>query len=87
MLPYFEYTEDIENFCRLMGFIIDLPNSHVKYVCMYDLGGFPTPYITSFNLGLDTNPLIPPEKVLIYLTLMLNGYSFSEAINELNAVG
>ena len=87
MLPYFKYTEDIENFCRLMGFIIDLPNTHVEYICMYHLEGFTTPRITSYNLALNTNPLIPPEKVLMYLTLMLNGYSFSEAINELSAVG
>ena len=84
MLPYFEYTEDVENFCKLMGFKIDLPNLHFEYVCMYELGDFPKPYITSYNLDLDTSPLIPSEKVIDYLTLMLNGYSFQKAIKELN---
>ena len=86
MLPYFEYTEDIQNFCQLMGFRIDLPNLHFKYVCMYALEDFSTPHITSYNLDLDTSPLIPPEKVIDYLTLMLNGYSFQKAIKELNVV-
>ena len=87
MLPYFEYTEDVQNFCHLMGFKIDLPNSHFEYVCMYELEDFPTPRITSYNLALDTSPLIPPEKVIEYLTLMLNGYSHRKAVNELNVVG
>ena len=87
MLPYFKYTEDIENFCKLMGFTIDLPNFHFEYVCMYPLEDFPTPYITSYNLDLDNSPLIPPEKVFTYLTLMLNGYSHQKAVKELNVVG
>ena len=87
MLPYFEYTEDVQNFCKLMGFKIDLPNLHFEYVCMYELEDFPTPYITSYNLDLDASPLIPSEKVIDYLTLMLNGYSFQKAIKELNVVG
>ena len=87
MLPYFKYTEDVQNFCHLMGFIIDLPNSHFEYVCMYTLGDFPTPHITSYNLNPDDNPLIPPEKVIHYLTLILNGYSHNKAVNELNVVG
>lgn len=86
MLPYFKYTEDIENFCKLMGFKIDLPNLHFEYVCMYALEDFPTPLITSYNLDPDRDPLIPPEKVIDYLTLMLNGYSFQKAIKELNVV-
>ena len=87
MLPYFEYTEDVENFCQLMGFKIDLPTYTTRYVCTYSLDEFPTPLITSFNLACSLNPLIPPEKVIDYLTLMLNGYSFEKAVNELNVVG
>ena len=87
MLPYFKYTEDIQNFCLLMGFTIDLPNQTNGYVCMYTLDEFPTPIITSFNLDCSLYPLIPPEKVLEYLTLILNGYSFNEAIKELGVVG
>lgn len=87
MLPYFEYTEDVQNFCKLMGFTIDLPNFHFEYVCMYTLEYNPTPRITSYNLDHTTSPLIPPDKVLTYLTLMLNGYSCEKAVNELNVVG
>ena len=54
---------------------------------MYTLEYHPTPRITSYNLGLATNPLIPPDKVIDYLTLMLNGYSYKKAVNELNVVG
>ena len=87
MLPYFTYTEDVQNFCYLMGYNIDLPNFPFKYVCSYSLGDFPTPVITSFNLDCSLNPLIPPEKVLDYLTLILNGYSCEEAVEELGVVG
>ena len=87
MLPYFEYTEGVENFCKLTGFTIDRPTFITRYVCMYALEDYPTPLITSYNLTLDMSPLIPPEKVLEYLTLMLNGYSHRKAVNELNVVG
>ena len=87
MLPYFEYTEDVENFCKLTGFTIDPPTYPTRYVCTYALGDFPTPLITSYNLDPDRYPLIPPEKVFTYLTLMLNGYSHKKAVNELNIVG
>lgn len=87
MLPYFEYTEDVQNFCQLMGFTVDLPNCHFEYVCMYELEYFPTPYITSYNLDPDKDPLIPSEKVFTYLTLMLNDYSHEKAVKELNVVG
>lgn len=87
MLPYFKYTEDIENFCKLMGFTIDLPNLHFEYVCTYALEDFPTPLLTSYNLDPDKHPLIPSEKVFTYLTLMLNGYSHRKAVKELNVVG
>lgn len=87
MLPYFKYTEDVENFCHLMGYTIDLPRFPCAYVCTYSLEEFPTPIITSFNLDCSLYPLIPPEKVIEYLTLILNGYSFNEAIKELGIVG
>ena len=87
MLPYFEYTEDIENFCQLMGFTIRLPRFPFEYVCTYSLDESTTPLITSFNLDCSLNPLIPPDKVIDYLTLMLNGYSHEKAVNELNVVG
>ena len=87
MLPYFKHTEDIHNFCQLVGFVIEDSVSLNKYVCMYVLKYHPTPLITSYNLDPATSPLIPPDKVIDYLTLMLNGYSCREAVNELNVVG
>ena len=88
MLPYFEYTEDVQNFCQLMGFKIDLPTyTTTRYVCTYALEDFPTPLLTSYNLDPDKDPLIPSEKVFTYLTLMLNGYSHQKAVKELNVVG
>ena len=87
MLPYFKYTEDVQNFCHLMGFTLDIPKTPTRYVCMYLLEYRKKPYITSYNLDLATSPLIPPDKVIDYLTLMLNGYSSEEAVNELNVVG
>ena len=87
MLPYFKYTEDVQSFCLLMGYTIDLPRCPFEYVCTYPLDAFPTPIITAFNLDCSLYPLIPPEKVLEYLTLILNGYSFNEAIKELGVVG
>ena len=87
MLPYFKYTEDIHNFCQLVGFTIEDSASLNKYVCMYTLEDRPTPRITSYNLDPATSPLIPPDKVIDYLTLMLNDYSCEKAFNELNVVG
>lgn len=87
MLPYFTYTEDIQNFCQLMGYNIDLPNFQFEYVCTYSMDDVTTPLITSYNLSLTSSPLIPPEKVLEYLTLILNGYSLEKAVEELNVVG
>jgi hypothetical protein len=87
MLPYFTYTEDIESFCMLMGFTIDTRVPFSKYVCMCSLGYSPIPRITSYNLNPDNDSLIPPEKVIHYLTLILNGYSYKKAVNELNVVG
>ena len=87
MLPYFKYTEDVQNFCLLMGFTIDTAVALNTNVCMYDLETGLTPYITTFNLSTSGHPLIPPDKVIDYLTLMLNGYSCEKAVNELGVVG
>ena len=87
MLPYFEYTEDVQNFCMLMGYTIDTDASLNTNICMYGLEGRLTPYIATFNLSTSAHPFIPPDKVIDYLTLMLNGYSCEKAVNELNVVG
>ena len=87
MLPYFKFTEDVQSFCMLMGFIIDTSVPFSNYVCTNSLEYSPIPRITSYNLSHDKDSLIPPEKVIHYLTLMLNGYSRTKAVNELNVVG
>ena len=87
MLPYFKYTEDVQSFCMLMGFTLNIPETPAGYVCMYSLKYRKKPYITSYNLDLDSCPLIPPDKVIDYLTLMLNDYSCEKAVNELNVIG
>ena len=87
MLPYFKFTEDVQSFCQLVGFTIEDSASLNRYVCMYSLEYGPDRIITSYNLDHANNPLIPPDKVIDYLTLMLNGYSYKEAVNELNVVG
>lgn len=87
MLPYFKYTEDVQNFCLLMGYRIDTGISLNANVCMYYLDSRLPPYISTFNLEVTAHPLIPSEKVFEYLTLMLNGYSCEDAVNELNVVG
>ena len=87
MLPYFEYTEDVQNFCMLMGYTIGDSASLNRYVCMYSLEYRSNPIIASYNLDHTISPLIPPDKVIDYLTLTLNGYSYEDAVNELNVVG
>lgn len=87
MLPYFEYTEDIQNFCQLGGFAIEDSASLNEYVCMYTLKYYRKPHITLYNLSYSANPLIPPDKVIEYLSLMLNGYSYEKAVNEIGVVG
>ena len=87
MLPYFVYTAEIQSFCQLMGINIGDRASIDKYACIYKLDSYPIPRITSYNLDPASNPLIPPEKALTYLTLILNGYSCGKAVNELNVVG
>ena len=86
MLPYFEYTEDVQNFCQFMGFTIDSTVALNTNICMYDLETSLTPYITSFNLEVTAHPLIPSEKVFEYLTLMLNGYSSEKAVKGIGVV-
>ena len=86
MLPYFKYTEDVQNFCMLMGYTIDPAVALNTNVCMYDLATSLTPYITSFNLEVTAHPLIPSDKVFEYLTLMLNGYSCEKAVKEIGVV-
>lgn len=87
MLPYFEFTEDVQSFCKFMGYTIELPTQTNGYVCMYSLEYHKKPHITSYNLDHAISPLIPPDKVIDYLTLILNGYSYEKAVNELNVVG
>ena len=87
MLPYFVHTEEIQSFCQLMAINIDDSASIDKYACIYQLDYCPMPRITPYKLNPKSDPLIPPEKVLEYLTLILNGYCCSKAVNELNVVG
>ena len=87
MLPYFKYTEDVHYFCQLVGFIIKGSVPLNTYVCTYTLKCHPTPRITSYKLDPATSPLIPPDRVIDYLTLILNGYSHEKAVNEINVVG
>ena len=87
MLPYFKYTEDVQNFCQFMGYTIDPAVALKTNVCMYGLEGRLTPYIATFNLSTSAHPFIPHDKVIDYLTLMLNGYSCEKAFNELNVIG
>ena len=53
---------------------------------MYSLEHRKKPYITTYNLDHAISPLIPPDKVIDCLTLMLNGYSCEKAVNELNVI-
>ena len=88
MLPYFEYTEDVHNFCMLMGFTTEITDHQPNgYVCMYSFEYYRKPLIIPYNLDLAINPLIPPDKALTYLTLMLNGYSDENAVNEIGVLG
>lgn len=87
MLPYFEYTEEVQTFCEIMGCTIEGVTSKVKYVCTYSLEYNPTLIITSFNLDPSHSPHIPNEKVIDYLTLILNSYSYEDAIKEIGVMG
>ena len=87
MLPYFKYTEDVQSFCMLMEYRVDTDTSLNTNVCMYGLEGRLIPYITTFNLSTSAHPFIPHDKVLAYVTLIINGYSYEKAVNELNVIG
>ena len=87
MLPYFTYTEEVKSFCEFMGYTVDNDVSLNSYVCMYSLEYMPTPYITGYNMDLNASPLIPPEKVIDFLVLMLNGYRYAKAAKEIGVVG
>ena len=87
MLPYFIYTEDVQNFCQFTGYTIASNVALKTNVCTYGLGNRLTPYITTFNLEVTAHPLIPSEKVFEYLTLILNGYSQEKAVKELGVAG
>ena len=87
MLPYFIYTEDIQSFCQLMEYTIDESVYLGNRVCMYRIDYMSTPFITAYSLGYESSPLIPPEKVIDYLTLILNEYSFADATKEIGVGG
>ena len=86
MLPYFKFTEDVETFCNLMGFTIDEDTLYAKDVCMYTLDYSPKPRITSHVLDPESHPFIPNEKVLNYLALILDGYSYEDAVKAIGVV-
>ena len=86
MLPHFKLTEDIENFCMLMN--ISIEHSYIfKYVCMNSLKYSSKPRIVSFNLDDDPEHLIPEDKVIPYISYVLNDYSLADAFHEAMAVG
>ena len=86
MLPYFIFTEEIQGFCELMGYSVEHSATHAKYVCMYDLDYSPRPHIAIYNLDPESHPYIPNEKVIAYLSCILDGYSYEDAVSELGFV-
>ena len=86
MLPYFKFTEEVQGFCSLMGYSVEDGATQVKYVCMYGLDYSSRPHIAMYNLDPDSHPCIPKEKVLDYLALILNGYSYEDAVKEIGVV-
>ena len=87
MLPYFIFTEEIQGFWQLMGYSVEHGATHAKYVCMYDLDYSKHPHIAIYNLDPEHDPYIPEAKVINYLSFILDGYSYEDAIKELGAVG
>lgn len=87
MLPYFIFTEDVQIFCELMGYSVEHGATHAKYVCMYSLQYSSRPHIAMYGLDSESQPFIPNEKVLDYLALILNGYSFRDAVKEIGCCG
>lgn len=86
MLPYFTFTEEVQGFCSLMGYSVEHGATQAKYVCMYELVYSSRPYIDMYNLEPESHPFIPEAKVLDYLALILDGYSFEDAVKKLGVV-
>ena len=86
MLPYFKFTEEIQGFCELMGYSVEDGATQAKYVCMYGLDYSSRPHIARYSLDPETHPFIPEAKVLNYLALILDGYSYEDAIKEIGVV-
>lgn len=86
MLPYLKFTEEVQGFCELMGFSLENGATHAKYACMYPLYYPASPHIAIYNLDPEANPYIPNEKVLYYLALILDGYSYEDAVKEVGVV-
>ena len=86
MLPYFKFTEEIQGFCELMGYSTEHGATHAKYVCMYGLDYSSRPHIAIYNLDPESHPYIPNEKVIAYLSFILGGYSYKDAVKELGVV-
>ena len=86
MLPYFKFTEEVQGFCELMGYSVEHGATHAKYVCMYGLDYSSRPHIATYNLKPESHPFIPKAKVLNYLSLILDGYSYEDAVKEVGVV-
>ena len=86
MLPYFKFTEEIQGFCELMGYSVEHGATHAKYVCMYGLDYSSRPHIATYNLDPESHPFIPNEKVIAYLSCILDGYSYEDAVKEVGVV-
>ena len=86
MLPYFKFTEEVQGFCELMGYSVEDGATHAKYVCMYALDYTKYPHIAIYNLDPEDDPYIPEAKVINYLSFILDGYSYEDAVKELGVV-
>ena len=86
MLPYLKFTKEVQGFCELMGFSLENGATHAKYICMYPLYYPASPHIAIYSLDPESNPYIPNEKALYYLALILDGYSYEDAIKEVGVV-
>ena len=86
MLPYFKFTEEVQGFCSLMGYSVEDGATQAKYVCMYGLEYSSRPHIAMYNLEPESHPYIPKAKVIDYLALVLNGYSYEDAVKEVSVV-
>ena len=86
MLPYFIFTEEVQGFCELMGYSVTHDATPAKYVCMYVLDYSSRPHIAVYNLDPESQPFIPNEKVIAYLSCILDGYSYEDAVKEIDVV-